>query len=88
MKWAMEEGGLDFDPRQTQRDGSQLNIPGYVDCEEIARGGMGIVYRARQIEPNRKVALKMLLPQQASSPEMLERARAAEGGGAPTDPIT
>jgi serine/threonine protein kinase/WD40 repeat protein len=36
---------------------------------------MGIVYRAVQLEPRREVALKMLLPHQVSSPEMLERFR-------------
>ncbi len=43
--------------------------------EEIARGGMGIVYRARQLEPDRIVALKMLLPHQLSSASMRERFR-------------
>jgi hypothetical protein len=52
-----------------------LNIPGYEVNEEIARGGMGIVYRARQREPRRTVALKMLLPHQVTSPGMLERFR-------------
>jgi WD40 repeat protein len=50
-------------------------VPGYELLEEIARGGMGIVYRARQLDPHRTVALKMLLPQQLGSPQMAERFR-------------
>ena len=44
--------------------------------EEIARGGMGIVYRAIQHGSQRQVAVKMILSEQAATPGMLERFRA------------
>jgi serine/threonine protein kinase/Tfp pilus assembly protein PilF len=43
--------------------------------EEIARGGMGIVYRARQRVPVRVVALKMILPAHIDSAEAIARFR-------------
>jgi serine/threonine protein kinase/WD40 repeat protein len=52
-----------------------MRLAGYELIEEIARGGMGIVYRARQLEPRRTVALKMLLPHQLGSAEMAARFR-------------
>jgi TolB-like protein/predicted Zn-dependent protease len=51
-------------------------IEDYELLSEIARGGMGIVYRARQRAPSRVVALKMILPTHLSSLGAVQRFRA------------
>jgi len=51
-------------------------VPGFVVKEEIAHGGMGIVYRAVQRKTGRVVALKMILPHLLDSPNVRARFRA------------
>jgi eukaryotic-like serine/threonine-protein kinase len=47
----------------------------YVLCTRIAHGGMGIVFRARQCDLDRVVAIKVVRPELADNPRMVARFR-------------
>ena len=71
----------------TDRLDPDLRIEGFEILESVGRGGMGIVYRARDLRHDRVVALKILSPHAALDPDSVRRfqreARAAGSLGHP-----
>ncbi len=53
--------------------------------EEIGRGGMGVIYRAREIRTGRSVAMKILQSHLAHRPELLARFRREAAAAATLD---
>jgi serine/threonine protein kinase len=55
--------------------GPVLDLPGFEILDILGEGGMGVVYKARQLRPSRLVAIKMILAGPHARPEQLARFR-------------
>jgi len=80
MRVAQEEGELRHDTIHWLCDQCRAEIaltpqpvPQYTTLRELGRGAMGVVYLARHNATNRKVALKLIIPESAAARSAIDR---------------
>lgn len=75
-------GGLNFatrsdssipDATEDSQPPTPLQLEGFEILEILNRGGMGVIYKAKQLGFNRLVALKVIAPERVGNPDTLKR---------------
>jgi WD40 repeat protein len=66
-------GGTPSDDLSERQFGGPLVLGDYILEEQLGHGGMGVIYRARQVSLARTVAVKLLLLGRYSSPDSIRR---------------